>query len=297
VSGRTQEFDLSFTEPYFLERDLAAGVDLFRITRDNQDESSYDEANTGIGFRLGYPLTERLRQRLNYTLQQTEIENIASDASRFIREQEGTRLVSLVGQELMYDHRDSRINPTEGYFIRLNNEIAGLGGDAQFSRNRLGAGVYFPVTEGTVLSVLGEIGYIIGLGQDVAISDRFFIGGDSLRGFAPAGIGPRELNSDDALGGNRFARGSVELAFPIGLPDEFGVTGHTFTDIGTLSEVDAKPIAGERLVDDNSIRLAAGFGISWRSPLGPIRVDLAFPILKQDYDKVEEFRFSFGTRF
>jgi outer membrane protein insertion porin family len=297
VSGRTQEFDLSFTEPYFLERDLAAGVDLFRITRDNQTESSYDEANTGIGFRLGYPLTEKLRQRLNYTLQQTSIENIASDASRFIREQEGTRLVSLVGQELMYDHRDSRINPTEGYFIRLNNEIAGLGGDAQFSRNRLGAGVYFPVTEGTVLSVLGEVGYIIGLGQDVAISDRFFIGGDSLRGFAPAGIGPRELNSDDALGGNRFARGSVELAFPIGLPDEFGVTGHTFSDFGTLSEVDAVPQAGERLVDDNAIRLAAGVGISWRSPLGPIRVDLAFPILKQDYDKVEEFRFSFGTRF
>ena len=297
VSGRTQEFDLSFTEPYFLERDLAAGVDLFRITRDNQDESSYDEANTGIGFRLGYPLTERLRQRLNYTLQQTEIENVASDASRFIREQEGTRIVSLVGQELMYDARDSRINPTEGYFIRLNNEIAGLGGDAQFSRNRLGAGVYFPVTEGTVLSFLGEVGYIIGIGEDVAISDRFFLGGDSLRGFAPAGVGPRELISDDALGGNRFARASAELAFPIGLPDEFGVTGHTFTDIGTLSDVDATPITGEQLVDDNSIRVAAGFGISWRSPLGPIRVDLAFPIVKEDYDKVEEFRFSFGTRF
>jgi outer membrane protein insertion porin family len=297
VSGRTQEFDLSFTEPYFLERDLAAGVDVFRITRDNQDESSYDEANTGIGFRLGYPLTERLRQRLNYTLQQTEIENVAADASRFIREQQGTRIVSLVGQELMYDARDSRINPTEGYFIRLNNEIAGLGGDARFSRNRLGAGVYFPVTEGTVLSFLGEVGYIIGIGQDVAISDRFFLGGDSLRGFAPAGVGPRELNSDDSLGGNRFARASAELAFPIGLPDEFGVTGHTFADIGTLSEADATPIAGERLVDDNSLRVAAGFGISWRSPLGPIRVDLAFPIIKEDYDKVEEFRFSFGTRF
>ena len=131
----------------------------------------------------------------------------------------------------------------------------------------------------------------------MAISDRFFLGGDSLRGFAPAGVGPRELNSDDALGGNRFARASAELAFPIGLPDEFGVTGHTFTDIGTLSDVDATPITGERLVDDNSIRVAAGFGISWRSPLGPIRVDLAFPIVKEDYDKVEEFRFSFGTRF
>ncbi|UEM23894.1 outer membrane protein assembly factor BamA [Skermanella mucosa] len=298
VSGRTQEFDLSFTEPYFLERDLAAGIDLFRITRDNQDESSYDEANTGIGFRLGYPLTERLRQRLNYTLQQTEIENVASDASRFIREQEGSRIVSLVGQELLYDARDSRINPTEGYFVRLNNEVAGLGGDAQFSRNRLGAGVYFPVTEGTVLSFLGEVGFIVGIGEDVAISDRFFIGGDSLRGFAPAGIGPRELVSDDSLGGNRFARGSVELAFPIGLPDEFGVTGHTFTDFGTLGDVDATAQnASERLVDDDAIRLSIGAGISWRSPLGPIRVDLAFPILKEDYDKKEQFRFSFGTRF
>ena len=260
VSGRTQEFDLSFTEPYFLERDLAAGVDLFRITRDNQSESSYDEANNGFGLRLGYPLTEKLRQRLNYTLQQTEINNVASDASRFIREQEGTRLVSLVGQELMYDARDSRINPTEGYFIRLNNEIAGLGGDAQFSRNRLGAGVYFPVTEGTVLSFLGEVGYIFGINQDVAISDRFFLGGDSLRGFAPAGVGPRELVSDDSLGGNQFARVSAELAFPIGLPDEFGVTGHTFVDAGTLYDVDAvaDPKLNEVLVDDNSIRVAAG---------------------------------------
>ena len=272
---------------------------MFRITRDNQSESSYDEANTGFGLRLGYPLTEKLRQRLNYTLQQTEINNVASDASRFIREQEGTRLVSLVGQELMYDARDSRINPTEGYFIRLNNEIAGLGGDAQFSRNRLGAGVYFPVTEGTVLSFLGEVGYIFGINQDVAISDRFFLGGDSLRGFAPAGVGPRELVSDDFLGGNQFARVSAELAFPIGLPDEFGVTGHTFVDAGTLYDVDAvaDPKLNEVLVDDNSIRVAAGFGISWRSPLGPIRVDLAFPIIKESYDKVEEFRFSFGTRF
>ena len=105
--------------------------------------------------------------------------------------------------------------------------------------------------------------------------------------------------SDDALGGNQFARASAELAFPIGLPDEFGVTGHTFADIGTLYDVDAvaDPNLNEIVVDDNSIRVAAGFGISWRSPLGPIRVDLAFPIVKEDYDKVEEFRFSFGTRF
>lgn len=298
VSGRTQEFDISFTEPYFLDRDLSAGVDLFRITRDNQDESSYDEQNTGIGFRLGYPLGERLRQRLSYTISETVIENVPTDASRFIRDQEGERITSAIGQELLYDARDSRIQPTEGYFVRFSTDLAGLGGDARFLRNRLGGGVYFPVFDQTVLSVLGEVGYIIGLGEDVFIADRFFLGGDSLRGFQPAGVGPRDISPgvDDALGGNRFARGSVELSFPIGLPEEFGVTGHTFSDFGTLGEVD---VSGDRtgVADDDALRLSLGAGLSWRSPLGPIRIDLAIPVIKEEYDEVEEFRFSFGTRF
>lgn len=299
VSGRTQEFDVSFTEPYFLDRDLSAGVDLFRITRDNQDESSYDQQSTGVGFRLGYPLGERLRQRLNYTISETVIENVPSDASRFIRDQEGSRIVSSIGQELLYDARDSRIEPTEGYYIRLTTDLAGLGGDARYLRNRLGGGVYFPLFDQTVLSVLGEVGYIFGLGEDISIADRFFLGGDSLRGFEAAGVGPRDLSPgvDDALGGNRFARGSVEVSFPIGLPDEFGVTGHTFSDFGTLGEADADPRLGETVKDDDALRLAVGAGLSWRSPLGPIRIDLAIPVIKEDYDKPEEFRFSFGTRF
>lgn len=297
VSGRTQEFDISFTEPYFLDRDLSAGIDLFRITRDNQDESSYDEKNTGISLRVGYPLTERLRQRLNYTVAETVIEDVPTTASRFIRDQEGGRIKSSIGQELMYDARDSRIMPTEGYYVRLTSELAGLGGDAYFLSNRLGAGVYFPVFDQTVLSMLGEVGYIVGLGEDVAISDRFFIGGDSLRGFAPAGIGPRDVNAGDALGGNRFVRGSVELSFPLGLPEEFGITGHAFSDFGSLAGVDADPRPGERLVDEDALRLSLGAGISWRSPLGPIRIDFAYPLIKEDYDDPEEFRFSFGTRF
>lgn len=294
VSGRTQEFDVSFTEPYFLDRDLAAGVDLFRITRDNQDESSYDEQNTGVGLRLGYPLSERLRQRLNYTITQTKIENVPESASRFIRDQQGSRIISSIGQELMYDMRDSRIEPTEGYYLRLSNDLAGLGGDARYLRTRVGGGVYFPIFDQSVLSVLGEVGYIVGLGEDITIADRFFIGGDSLRGFEPAGIGPRDTATDDALGGNRFARGSVELSFPIGLPEEFGITAHTFSDFGTLGEVDA---GGAEVEEDDALRLSLGAGVSWRSPLGPIRIDLAFPLIKQDYDEPEEFRFSFGTRF
>ena len=299
LSQRRQEYDISFTEPYFLDRDLAAGVDLFRITRDNQRESSFDESNTGFSLRLGYPLTDRLRQRLNYTLESTEIENVASNASRFISEQEGQRLTSLIGQEIMYDRRDSRLSPTEGYYVRLNNELAGLGGDAKFLRNRLGAGIYVPVAEQWILGLSSELGYILGLGQDVHIADRFFLGGDTLRGFKVAGIGPRDIAAprQDALGGTRYVRGSAELSFPLGLPEEMGFSGHLFSDAGSLWESEVTPGAGEILRDENSLRLSVGAGLGWRSPLGPIRIDLALPIVKEDYDKVQQFRFSFGTRF
>lgn len=295
VSGRRQEYDVSFTEPYFLDRDLSAGVDVFRITRDYQDESSFDEKNSGFALRMGYPLAENLRQRLYYQLQHTRIDSVPTTASKYIQDQKGGRLTSLIGQELLYDRRNSRLTPTDGYYIRLVNDFAGLGGNARFLRNRLGAGYYLPLfDESWVLSTTGEIGYIFGLGKEVALSDRFFIGGDTLRGFNTAGIGPRDLTTGDALGGQRYARGSVEMSFPVGLPEEFGLKGHAFTDFGTLGKVD---INDPNVADKESIRVSVGTGVSWRSPFGPIRLDFAVPIRKETYDKKEIFRFSFGTRF
>src|SRR5690606_34319891 len=157
VSQRRQEVDLSFTEPYFLDRNMSAGFDIFRITRDFQDESSFDQENTGFTLRLGYQITEPLRQTLRYTLREDTIENVAPDASRFIREQEGTTLSSTIGQELLYDKRDDRFDPTDGYYIRLINDFAGLGGDVTFLRNRFGAGAYYPIAEEWVASLTGEI--------------------------------------------------------------------------------------------------------------------------------------------
>lgn len=299
LSGRSQQFNLSFTEPYFLERDLSAGVDVFH-TRSENDESSYDEQRSGFALRMGYPLAENLRQRLNYTLNNTRIENVPATASRFIREQEGDRMTSSVGQELVYDRRDSRRTPTDGYILRLSTDFAGLGGDAKYVRVRTGGSAYFPLgSPDWVLSFLGEVGAIESLDDDVAISDRFFLGGDTLRGFKTSGVGPRDLTTSekDALGGNYFARTSLELAFPLGLPEELGLKGHAFTDAGTLWGNDAQPLPTETFVEDNSIRLAVGAGVSWRSPLGPLRVDFAFPIMKESYDESQQFRLSFGTRF
>ncbi|HYE39257.1 MAG TPA: outer membrane protein assembly factor BamA [Ramlibacter sp.] len=296
VSKRRQEYDIAFTEPYFLDRDLSAGFDLFRVTRNYQNEASFSEKNNGFALRMGFPLSDRLRQRLYYQLQDTTISNVPVGASRYIQEQRGSRVTSLVGQELTYDTRNSRLDPTEGYFVRVQTDLAGLGGSARFLRTKVGGGIYIPTcSTDWVLSTTAEVGYIVGLGKDVALNDRFFIGGDTLRGFRTAGIGPRDLRTSDALGGKEYARGSVEMSFPLGLPEDFGIKGYGFTDIGTLSK---SGITGDPgVADERTIRLSVGTGLSWRSPFGPIRVDFAIPILKESYDRKEIFRFSFGTRF
>jgi len=297
ISGEATEFDLSFTEPFFLDQDLAAGFDIFHVVRDNQDESSYDEQNTGIGLRLNYPLSENLRQRVTYRLARREIENVDEDESIYIRRQEGRTLTSSIGHEIIYDRLDSRFTPTDGYILRFGNELAGLGGDVRYLQTTVSANYYTPIfTDDLVLNIGGRAGYIVGLGEDVRINDRFFIGGNSLRGFESAGIGPRDSDGN-ALGGNQFVTGTVELSFPIGLPDEFGLRGRTFTDFGFLTDVEEDEVADNPIDDENSIRLSVGAGLSWTSPFGPIRIDFAVPVLKEDFDKEERFRFSFGTRF
>jgi outer membrane protein insertion porin family len=295
ISGERTEFDASFTEPYFLDRDLSAGVDAFHITRDLQDESSYDQKRTGGALRVGYPLSENVRQTLRYRLENNEIDNIDADASRFIKDQQGSRATSAVSQRLTYDGRDSTMFPTEGLYSWVDTEFAGLGGDAEYVSGKIGSQYYVPITKKWILSLLGEGGAIGSWSDsDVKINERFFLGGNTLRGFDSSGVGPRDLATDDALGGNYFYRGSAEMQFPIGLPEELGVLGHAFSDFGSLWNLDE---TGAGIADENSIRVSAGVGISWRSPFGPIRMDLAEPVMKEDFDEKELFRFSFGTRF
>lgn len=295
IAGEKTEFDVGFTEPYFLNRDLSAGVDAFHVTRDLQDESSYDQRRTGGGLRIGFPLSENWRQTIGYRLEQNEIENVQSDASLFIRRQEGSRTTSAVSQRLTYDTRDSAVFSTNGMIFWLETELAGLGGDAQYVSGKTGASYYYPIADQWVFNVLGEVGAIEGYGdENVVINERYFIGGNTLRGFKKSGIGPRDRVSGDALGGNFFYRSTAELSFPIGLSKELGVKGHAFGDVGSLMNVDE---TGADLIESDSIRAAAGVGLSWRSPFGPIRVDFSAPIAKEDFDKKEHFRFDFGTRF
>jgi outer membrane protein insertion porin family len=296
IAGERTQFDLSFTEPKLFGRDLSAGADLFLVERDFQDESSYDQRQTGGAVRIGYPLSEKWAQSWKYRFENNEITDVDANASRFIRDQEGDRTTSAIGQRLTYDSRDSRLFPTEGLFSWIDTEASGLGGDSRFVSGKLGSQYYIPIyKKSVVFDILGEVGGIAGWGdEDVEINERFYLGGNTLRGFERAGVGPRDLATNDSLGGNFFYRGSAELKFPIGLPEELGVAGHAFSDFGSLWDLDD---SGANIADENSLRMSAGVGLSWRSPLGPIRVDFAQPILDEDFDEDEVFRFSFGTRF
>lgn len=297
LGQKQQQVDLSFTEPYFLDRNVVAGADLYYVQTDRRSESSFDTRTIGGALRAGYPITERLNQNWRYTLKRQTIRNVPSDASIFVQQAEGTDVVSEVSHSLTYDRRDSRINPTTGYYSKFTTDVAGLGGDVRYLRNRLDAGYYYPVTKEWIASLSGGVGYIFGLGEDERLLDRFFIGGEEVRGFANDGIGPRDRDTNDALGGQWFYATSAQLSFPLGLPEEYAIRGRVFTDVGSSWELSVKSDE-EDLVDDSSNpRVSIGTGITWLSPFGPLGVDIGYPLVKESFDETELFRVNFGTRF
>jgi outer membrane protein insertion porin family len=297
IAFLTQQADLSFTEPYFLDRNLAAGFDLFAMNNDYQQFAQYNQFSYGLVLRAGYQINEDLRQTLRYTVRSDAINNILSTASPYILEDQGQRWTSAIGQTLVFDRRDNRLTPTSGYFAQLSTDLAGLGFSTRYFRTVVKGGYYYPVWSSWILSLTGEAGNITGIGQNVLLEDRFFLGGDNLRGFEVGGAGPHDTKTKDSLGANNYYTVTVNMDFPLGLPEELGVRGHSFVDMGSAWGVDSTRIAGHPIGDSPAIRISPGIGIAWKSPLGPINFDLAYPIKKESYDKRQLIWVSFGTRF
>ena len=296
TSGRETQVDLSYTDPYFMDKPISAGFDLFHIDRDYTDDSSYKAKTTGGALRSGWDYSERVRQTVKYTLQQDNVTDIDNDASIYIKEQEGKNVVSMIGQVLSYDTRDNIFNPTEGFYTSLGLDLAGIGGDTRFVRVNANAAKYYEVMDQWVLSVSASAGYIYGLNQEVRINNRYYLGGSTLRGFDVAGVGARDKATGDALGGDWRVTASTQLMFPLGLPSEFGIKGKVFMDAGMLGKPDGH-YAKDTIDYNNTPRVSVGTGILWQSPMGPINIDLGFPIVKEDYDETEVFRLNFGTGF
>ena len=294
IAAERSQIDLSFTEPHFLNRDVSAGLDLFHVRQDLQDLSSVNMQRTGMQLRTQYPVLDDVSQRWAYLIKKAEITDVASDAASLIQNQEKTRYTSQITHAITYDTRDSKIEPSDGYKATLETDLAGIGGSIYHLRNTAKAGYYYPISDDLKFSVAGKLGYIVGLGEDVQFLDRYFAGNNDVRGFQASGFGPRDRISGDALGGEWIYSTKLQLGFPLGLPKELGVNGRVFTDFGSAGQLSP---SNSNVRDSGSLRMSTGFGMTWKSPLGPVGVDAGFPILKEDYDNTDIFQINFGTRF
>ncbi len=319
ISNYYQQLNLSYTQPYLLGRDIAAGFDIIRTVQNYTLNYSYDQERTGFDFRVGYALSEHLRQTLTYSFTANQIGNLLSGlnsiyytggyypaVSAYIYQQQGLRFTSMIGQSLLYDRRDAKIDTTKGYVLSLQTNLAGFGGTDHFVQTIARGTYYYPLAEGWVVNAHLEGGDVIGIGEPINIESRFFIGGDNLRGFRIAGIGPRDMQTHDPLGGDYYYVGGLETTIPTGLPQEYGIKLYGFTDFGALGGIEASNqpvnvngtlIKPAGIFQSFSTDASVGLGVSWKSPFGPVRVDIAYPFLKQSLDKGQILNFNFGSHF
>ena len=302
LAQKSSQIDLSVTDPYFLDRNLATGFDLFHINNNNQQIAAYSERRTGGALRLGYEFNDHLRQAWTYSLVDRNVYDVQPGASVYITNQQGGSVLSQLGTTVSVDYRDSRTDPHDGGLVRVGVDYAGLGGTARYLRSKIDGNYYIPLESLTgddawVVALSAGTGYLAQLGKEEKIIDRFFLGGDNLRGFQSGGAGPHAIGatSTDSIGGRFIYTGTTELRFPLPISADFGLSGRTFVDVGSLSQVTALP--GTVVTDNASPRIGAGVGISWKTPFGLINIDLAEPVRKFKNDQTQLFRFGFGTRF
>jgi outer membrane protein insertion porin family len=313
LSFKKQSVDFSFTEPYFMGMPIAAGVDLFATKSDDTKYSSYKSKQVGGALRAGFELDEYSDINFKYSLAYRKIEGVdVTQASPAVIAQQGVNWKSAIGATYIWDDLDNPNRPTTGFRGEISTEVAGLGGSTYYGSVEAHGWYFYPVYEDQVIFKLeGNAGHIQGFnGKDVPLQDRFFKGSDTFRGFAQSGVGPRQVNNaggTDAIGGQTYAIGTAEVNFPLGLPEAWGIEGAAFTDFGTVFDTPENSIAtgtgtctGTKnctVFDNMALRASVGAGIIWQSPFGPLRFELAYPLLKAKYDEAEWFRFSVGTRF
>ena len=322
---------INFNDPYFLGDNLLFGVNLFHIDNNFAYFAEYSERRTGASINLGYNFNDHFRQSWTYTYANREVYNVYNGASYYIQDQSGQSILSQLGQVFTMDYRDNPLNPHSGFVIRAGTDYSGpdLGGQTDFYRLHLDSQQIIPLDFLTgnnqwALSFIQSGGYINSLnGQPTFLEDRFYLGGQNLRGFLDGGVGPHDPYTGDSLGGNLMWTASTELWFPLPVSPDLGLSGRVFTDMGALSGLQEAGVGhapvhiaadggffsgrtvtfrgqvlnSQMSTNDGAIRLSAGVGLTWNSPFGLINLDVGEPIIMYKYDMTELFRVGFGTRF
>jgi outer membrane protein insertion porin family len=287
---------ITFIEPFFLNRDLKFRFSAFYGTSDADDEE-YDTRVISVSPALEFPISERGRLEIRYTIAENTMDNYTGSSAILAAEAaEGALLTSSLGYSYTFDSRGTGLNPNTGFRFRFGQDFAGLGGDVESVTTSVVATAETKVLQEEVtLRAEFEGGAINSLNDTSSRVINRFSGNGKIRGFEPNGIGPRDLASatQDALGGNFFAVARFEAEFPLGLPEEYGITGGVFADVGSVWGLDNPGVVDDSL----NLRSSIGVSVFWNTPIGPLRFNFSKALQKEDYDEEQTFDLTVSTRF
>jgi outer membrane protein insertion porin family len=326
---------LSFTEPRFQGRNMAAGFSIYTYNYNYATTASFTSSSTGIQLNTSFPVNQYASLGLHYAIHSDSVSvpsyvfdptthQCSAGYSQSLCDEVGTTFTSSIGYNLRLDRRNDPILPTRGFYMDFGQDFAGLGG-VRYIRTIADGAWYYGFTPKWILSVQGQAGYITGWGGDsVRINDRFYKGGDTFRGFQIAGIGPRDNTLlatgqcgtavtnpsstsagcfGSSLGAKAYAIGTVELQVPNPIPAQYGIKTALFSDFGTAGLLDAQTkrnpdgTVNPYIQDNLAFRASVGVSVFWKSPMGPLRFDFSKVLKQAPYDVKETFYFSTATQF
>lgn len=304
-----QSYGLQFVEPAFLGRDVAFNFELGYAETESYN-APYNTRRSQFGIGLTFPLGEQSRLGVRYGLENSGMTSNADAFTGGVIDSEiaqGNVLSSYLGYTLSYDTRSSGINLNKGFLLEFNQDFSGIGGDTQYIKTTARAVAQTLVLneEVTLRASIrgGMLNYTKGSSRTM---DRINLLGDYLRGFTPDGVGPREIGTDgsgnaydNALGGNMFVVGSLEAEFPLGLPEEYGISGGAFYDISNVWDVGASANAstGSLLYNSGSFRHVVGLSLFWDTPIGPLQFNFAKALKKETNDEEQFFNLTIRSEF
>lgn len=291
-------YNFEFVEPALMGQNARFGLNMGRFQTDNEN-ALYDTTISSFTPSLGFAIADDARLNLRYHLAAEDLTDVDASASEVVKNEAlaGRLSTSAVGYALTYDNRSGGLNPDAGFLLRLDQEYAGVGGDNNYLKTSGQATAQTTIADDRItLKATLEGGFLNYASGNSRVTDRFFMGSQVMRGFAPNGIGPRDDATGDALGGNRFAVARLEAQFPIGLPEEYGISGGLFYDAGSLWEVGET--FGETVnYNDFTLRQVVGASIFWDTPIGPLRFNWTEALSKQTGDIEQGFELTVSAEF
>ena len=290
-----QQFSFGFTEPRLMGRDLSFGFDASYLLTDNQDVN-FDTTEATFRPRIGFPVSENGRLSLYYAYDYVDRGGLAPGISELIKDDEGSVSTNSLGYSYSYDTRRTGLNPNAGVLFQFGQEF-GFGKSTYIETTALIKGQTRVLNEEVTLRATLEGGLIDYTKGESRVTDRYFLGSRTMRGFEPSGIGPRDATTGDALGGNAYAVARLEAEFPLGLPEEYGLSGGMFLDYGSVWDIGR--LAGTSTVEYNDFtpRTIIGLSIFWDTPLGPLRFNFTEPLDVQANDVTKRFDVTISTEF